>query len=67
MSLTAGDDFAISGSKKGVISIADELSITCGKASIVMKKNGDITINGKAITIKGSGDVIIKGKKILQN
>ena len=67
MSLTAGDDFAISGSKKGVISIADELSITCGKASIVMKKNGDITINGKKITIKGSGDVIIKGSKILQN
>jgi len=32
-----------------------------------MKKNGDITIEGKQITIKGSGDVIIKGQKILQN
>lgn len=67
MSLTAGDDFAIKGSKKGVIDIADELTIKCGKAIISMKKNGDITINGKKITVKGSGDVVIKGKKILQN
>lgn len=67
MSLTAGDDFSISGSKKGVISIADELSITCGKAKIVMKKNGDITINGNKISVTGKGDVIIKGKHVLQN
>jgi hypothetical protein len=32
-----------------------------------MKKNGDITINGKAITTTGSGNVTIKGQKILQN
>lgn len=67
MSLTAGDDFAIKGAKKGVIDIADELTIKCGKAKIVLKKNGDITINGKKITMKGSGDVVMKGKKILQN
>jgi type VI secretion system secreted protein VgrG len=32
-----------------------------------MKKNGDITIEGKQINIKGSADVVIKGQKILQN
>jgi hypothetical protein len=32
-----------------------------------MKKNDDITIEGKKVTIKGSGDVIIKGQKVLQN
>jgi len=67
MGLTCGDDFALGGKKKGVIDIKDEFSIKCGSASITMKKNGDITINGKKITIKGSGDVVIKGKKILQN
>ncbi len=67
MSLAAGDNFALQGKKKGVLNIADELTIKCGKAVITMKKNGDITINGKMITIKGSGDVVIKGKKILQN
>ncbi|VAW85131.1 VgrG protein [hydrothermal vent metagenome] len=67
MALTAGDDFAISGAKKGVIEIADELTIKVGKAIILMKKNGDITINGKKINVKASDDIVMKGKKILQN
>jgi type VI secretion system secreted protein VgrG len=41
--------------------------LKAGLATITMKKNGDITIEGKQITIKASGDVIIKGQKILQN
>ncbi len=53
------DDFSIKGSKKGVIDIADELTIKVGKAIIKMKKNGDITINGKKIVIKGSSKVLI--------
>jgi type VI secretion system secreted protein VgrG len=32
-----------------------------------MKKNGDITIQGKKINVKGSGDVIIKGSNIKEN
>jgi type VI secretion system secreted protein VgrG len=32
-----------------------------------MKKNGDITIEGKKITVKGSGDVVVKGSKITEN
>ena len=67
MALNAGDDFAVSGGKRGVIDIKDQLVIKCGKATITLKKNGDISINGKKIQIKGSGDVVIKGKKILQN
>ncbi len=45
----------------------DELTIKVGKATLVMKKNGDITMNGKKITIKGDGDVVVKGSKIAQN
>lgn len=67
MSLSSGDDFSISGGKKGVITIKDELTIKVGKATITLKKNGDIIINGKKINIKGSGDIVIKGKKVLQN
>jgi type VI secretion system secreted protein VgrG len=67
MAFQAGDDFTVKGKKKGVIDIKDELVIKCGKASITLKKNGDITIEGKKINIKGSGDVIIKGSKIAQN
>lgn len=47
-----------------MISIADEIVIKCGKASITMKKNGDTTIGGNKITIKGSGDVKIDGSKV---
>jgi len=67
MALSAGDDFGISGAKKGVIEIKDQLVIKCGKATITLKKNGDITIDGKKINVKASGDIIMKGSKIEQN
>ena len=49
--------------------------ITTGSASIMMKKDGTITIKGKDITIEGSGEIVgkasknmtLKGQKILQN
>jgi type VI secretion system secreted protein VgrG len=67
MSLSAGDDFSVAGKKNGVIDIKDQLTIKVGKATITMKKNGDIAINGKTINIKGSGNIVMKGKKILEN
>ena len=45
------------------VSVGDQILIKTGKAEIIMKKNGDITIKGKKINIKGSSDVIIKGSK----
>jgi type VI secretion system secreted protein VgrG len=67
ISLTAGDDYTVIGKKNGVIDIKDQLTIKCGKASITLKKNGDISIKGKLINVKGTGNVVIKGKKILEN
>ena len=52
---------------KIIFSAKDEMSLEAGKASIILKKNGDINIKGKSITITGSGDVVIKGKKVLSN
>ena len=57
------------------ITAADSITLTTGSASIVMKKDGTITINGKDITLHGSGkinakadsDIVMKGSKILQN
>ena len=65
--LQSGDDISVTGKKKGVITIENELTIKCGKASITMKKNGDITIKGAKINIKGSGDISIKGSKVNEN
>lgn len=49
------------------IAVEEEFAITCGKASIVMKRNGDIVIKGGAITIDGSGAVVVKGSKVAGN
>jgi type VI secretion system secreted protein VgrG len=61
--------------KKLVINAADEITIKTGDASIVMKKDGTITIKGKDIKLDGSGkinikassDVVIKGSKVTAN
>jgi type VI secretion system secreted protein VgrG len=53
--------------KKIQLAADDQIHIKTGKAEIIMKKNGDITIKGKKINIKGSGDVIVKGSKIKEN
>ena len=53
--------------KKILLTADDEITIKTGSAKIIMKKNGDITIEGKKINIKGSGDVVLKGQKVTQN
>jgi type VI secretion system secreted protein VgrG len=50
---------------KIVFSAKEEICLKTGKASIILKKNGDISVKGKSIMITGSGDVVIKGKKVL--
>lgn len=45
----------------------DQITLKTGSASIVMKKNGDITISGANVNVKGSGNVVIKGSKITNN
>lgn len=53
--------------KKIQLTAQDEISIKVGSASILMKKNGDITIKGKKINVKGSSDIILKGSNIKEN
>jgi type VI secretion system secreted protein VgrG len=65
--VSIGKDDTQSISKKLTISAGDEIALTCGSATIVMKSSGDITINGAKIAITGSGDVILKGSKISEN
>lgn len=50
---------------KIVIAAQDEIALKSDKASIIIKKNGDIRISGKNISVKGSANVNIKGKKII--
>jgi type VI secretion system secreted protein VgrG len=65
--LNAGNGIAIETQKTVTISAADEVTLKCGQASVVLKKNGDISISGKEISVKASGDLVLKGQRILQN
>jgi type VI secretion system secreted protein VgrG len=61
--------------KAVTVNAADEISLITGSASLVLKKDGTIQLNGKDITIGGSGkigikadgDVVIKGSKVHAN
>jgi type VI secretion system secreted protein VgrG len=45
------------------IDVGDEISIVCGAASINMRKDGTISINGKDISITAAGDAVLKAGK----
>ena len=68
------DDKLVVG-KRLLVNAGDQITLQTGRASIMMKKDGTITIQGKDITVNGSGKitvkaastVTIKGSKILQN
>jgi type VI secretion system secreted protein VgrG len=45
----------------------DQIVLKCGKAELILKKNGDVFIKGKKIQVKGKGDVIVKGRNVKQN
>jgi type VI secretion system secreted protein VgrG len=66
-SITAKDDYVLKGDKKLTFDVKDQIAFKCGKASIALKKSGDILIKGKKIQVKGSGDVILKGSKVKAN
>ena len=73
--IEVGKDEEIQIGKKFALIAGDQIQLQTGDASIIMKKDGTITIKGKDIKISGSGkitikadsDVVVKGSKISQN
>ncbi len=53
--------------KRISLTAADQIMLKTGRAMIMMKKNGDVTITGVTINVKGSGNVVIKGSKVSEN
>jgi type VI secretion system secreted protein VgrG len=74
-SLTVSDAQSINVTKAITITGQDDITITNGNATLVMKKNGDISLSGKNILfdasakmdLKAGGNITQKGQKILQN
>jgi type VI secretion system secreted protein VgrG len=67
MNIQSGDNMVIVCKKKMTINAVDQLTIDVGSAKMVLKKNGDITVEGKKIDVKGSGAITIKGSKVSIN
>jgi len=74
-STTVSKDDELKVGKKLSIEAADQILLKSGSASILLKKDGTITIKGNNITIKGSGNikveassnVTLKGSQVKQN
>jgi hypothetical protein len=64
LSVTTQGDLALHGGAALTIDALDEITVSVGKASLVMKKNGDISIKGVNISIEASGLLRLKGNKI---
>ncbi|MBA1141633.1 type VI secretion system Vgr family protein [Mesorhizobium neociceri] len=73
ISVTGGETIKVG--KKFVLDAADEILLKSGSASILMKSDGTIVIDGKDISVKASGkisikassDITMKGSKIGEN
>ena len=64
MTVTVTKDSKEEVQKKKTMIIGDKLSIQCGDATVVIEKNGNITVQGKKLVVKGDGPIQIEGKKL---
>jgi len=62
-----GKDYKLKVGKNFVLEAGDSITLKCGSASLVLKKDGTVKVEGKDINVKGSGDIVIKGSKVAQN
>ncbi len=46
------------------LTVGESYQLECGDAKVTVKKNGDITIEGKKIIVKGSGPIEVSGSKL---
>lgn len=67
------NELVIDALKNATISAKDQLTLKSGEASIILKKNGDISISGniyirgEKFDFKKNNDVSLKGSKIVGN
>lgn len=58
--ISVAEDGNVKIGKNAVIDAGDSILLKCGSASISLKKDGTIVIDGKDITVNGSGKITVK-------
>ncbi len=74
-SVKVANDDALTVGKALVIDAGDSVTIKSGSASLTLKSDGTVTINGREVTMSGAsqvtvksgGSVTVKGAKVMQN
>ena len=61
------ENITMTSTKKTVCKATDQLTLKCGTADAVLKKNGDTQIKGNKISIQAHGDLRLKGSQIAAN
>jgi type VI secretion system secreted protein VgrG len=67
MKFNVGKEFGCYVNDNILINSDKNITLKCGKSSLVLDKSGKIEIKGSDIKIKGSGTVAIKGSKVTEN
>ncbi|WP_250475594.1 type VI secretion system tip protein VgrG [Caballeronia sp. GAFFF1] len=60
-SVNVGESDELKVAKTVIVDAGETLTLTCGNASVSLKKDGTIAICGKSITVDGSSEIAIKG------
>jgi len=58
--ISVAEDGSVKIGKTAVVDAGDSILLKCGSASISLKKDGTIVIDGKDITVTGSGKITVK-------
>jgi len=64
MTVTVKKSMKDEAGEERTIIVAKKLAINVGDASILLEKDGKVTVQGKDITVKGSGAIKVDGKSI---
>jgi phage protein D len=64
MTVTVDEAKEVTVKKTFKLDAADELTLICGQAKIVLKKDGTITIEGGNVTMNGQTGTTVKGAKV---
>lgn len=66
LSQTAKEGYTLK-AKRIEITAEDECALKVGSASLVLKKNGEVQLNGNKVMVNGTDSVVIKSPKVSEN
>ncbi|MDC0721499.1 type VI secretion system Vgr family protein [Nannocystis bainbridge] len=67
VNVTAGNNLNVAVGKQASVIVADKLTFQCGGATIVVKKNGELSIQADNLDVQARGRITVRGAMIKLN